>query len=140
MLIFTSWLKDIEMCVSEQKLTNIEAVQLMVDYTTEDARGAIEFYLDTNSMWDCTELIEHLKNLFESGKTFSSLVRDFYSQIQCPWEILGQKVISVRLSCKNEVNEVLKPQFASQLCDPYLAAMPCNFLKTQSNKMNFTQL
>ena len=33
MLVFNSWLKDIEMCVKEQKLTNMEAVQLVKDCT-----------------------------------------------------------------------------------------------------------
>ena len=54
-------------------------------------------------------------------------------------QILGQKVISVRLSWKGEDNEVLKTQFASRLCDPYLVAMAHNLLKTQGDKMNFTQ-
>ena len=49
MLVFNSWLKDIEMCVRERKLTNMEAVQLIKDYTAEGARGEVEFYLDTNS-------------------------------------------------------------------------------------------
>ena len=39
----------------------MEAVQLIKDYTSEGARGAIEFYLDTNSMWKYHELIEHLR-------------------------------------------------------------------------------
>ena len=79
MLLFNSWLKDTKMCVKEQRLTNIEAVQLVKYYTIEGARGAIVFYLDTNSMWKYHELIEHL---FQSLETFSSLVRDFYSHIQ----------------------------------------------------------
>ena len=83
MLVFNSWLKDIEMCVRERKLTNMEAViQLIKDYTAEGARGAVEFYLDTNSTWKYHELVEHLRTSFESGKTFSSLVGDFYSCIQ----------------------------------------------------------
>ena len=82
MLIFNSWLKDIEMCVSEQRLTNMEAVQLVKDYTMEGARGAMEFYLDTNSPWKYEELIEHLRTLFKSCKTLSLLVRYFYSCIQ----------------------------------------------------------
>ena len=49
MLVFNSWLKDVEMCVKEHKLTNPEAVQLVKDYTSEGARGTVEFYLDTNS-------------------------------------------------------------------------------------------
>ena len=82
MLVFNSWLKDIEMCVKERKLTKMEAVQLVKDYTSEGARGVVEFYLDTNSTWKYHELIEHLRTSFKSGETFSSLVRDFYSHIQ----------------------------------------------------------
>ena len=61
MSVFNSWLKDIEMCIKEQKLTNMEAVQLVKDYTSEGARGAIEFSLDINSMWKYHELIEYLR-------------------------------------------------------------------------------
>ena len=82
MLVFNSWLKDIEMCMKEWKLTNMEAVQFVKDYTSEDARGAVEFYLDTNSTWKYHELIEHLQTSFESGESFSLLVGDFYSCIQ----------------------------------------------------------
>ena len=82
MLVFNSWLKDIEMCVKERKLTNMEVVQLVKDYTSEGARGAVVFYLDTNCTWKYHELIEHLRTSFKSGETFSSLVRDFYRHIQ----------------------------------------------------------
>ena len=40
MLVFNSWLKDIEMCVKERKLSNMEVIQLVKDYTSEGARGA----------------------------------------------------------------------------------------------------
>ena len=92
--------------MKERKLTNMEAVQLVKDYTSEGARCAVEFYLDTNSTWKYYKLIEHLCSSFESCTTFSSLVGDFYSCIQQPREmedqftnelqILGQKVISIR--------------------------------------------
>ena len=101
------------MCVREQKLLNMASIWLVKDYTTEGTRGAIEFYLDTNYTWNYQELIEHLRTSFESGKTFSLLVRDFYSHIQWPLEmedqfanelqILGQKVISVRPSLEKKV-------------------------------------
>ena len=45
-LIFNSWLKDIEMCVFERKLSKGEAVQLVKDCTSDQARNAVEFYLD----------------------------------------------------------------------------------------------
>ena len=40
---------------------------------------------------------------------------------------------------KQEASEALKTQFASRLCNPYLAAMVHNLLKTQGQNMNFTQ-
>ena len=54
-------------------------------------------------------------------------------------QILGQKVISIRPTWKEEANEAFKTQFASRLCNPYLVAMACNLLKTQGQSMNFTQ-
>ena len=82
MLVFNSWLKDIEMCVRERKFTNMEVIQLIKDYTAEGGRRVVEFYLDMNSTWKYHELVEHLRTSFESGKTLSSLVRDFYSHTQ----------------------------------------------------------
>ena len=82
MLVFNSWLKDIEMCVRERKLTNMEAIQLIKDYTAEGPRGVVEFYLDTTVTWKYHELVKHLRTSSESSETFSSLVGDFYSRIQ----------------------------------------------------------
>ena len=45
----------------------------------------------------------------------------------------------IRPVWKGEANEALKTQFASQLHDPYLAAMAHNLLKTQGQNMNFPQ-
>ena len=71
MLVFNSWLKDDIMCIREWKLTNLEAFQLIKDYTIDKARGVIGFYLDTNSTWEYKELIKHRRTPFESHKTFS---------------------------------------------------------------------
>ena len=149
MLVFNFWLKDIKMCIQEGRLSNMEAVQLIKDYTSEIVRGAVEFYLDTNSTWNYMALIEHLRTSFETGNSLSSLVGDFYSQSQHNKEtedqftdelqVLSRRVLSIHPEWKAEVNEALKTQFAFRLCDPYLAAMACNFLKTQGKGMSFTQ-
>ena len=52
MLVLNSWLKDIEMCIQECWLSSMEAVQLIKDYTSNNARDVVEFYLDTNSTWN----------------------------------------------------------------------------------------
>ena len=46
-LIINNWLKDIDMFVWDHNLTEHKAVQLVKDYTMENADGAVEFYLDT---------------------------------------------------------------------------------------------
>ena len=97
MLVFNSWLKNIEMCMKEQKLLNIEAVQFMKDYTSEGARGALEFYLDINSTWKYHELIEHLRTSFKPGETFSPLVRDFDSHVQSPCKAEDQFVHELQI-------------------------------------------
>ena len=36
------------MCLQECKPSNLEAVQFVKDYTSDNWKGAVEFYLDTN--------------------------------------------------------------------------------------------
>ena len=50
-LIFNSWIKDIDKCVQDNNLTEHEAVLLVKDYMSEHACGAVKFYLDTNDQW-----------------------------------------------------------------------------------------
>ena len=79
-LIFNIWFKDIDMFVWDCNLTEHKAVQLVKDYTTEHAHGAIKFYLNTNDQWCYFKLIKHLRVSFKSGETFSSLLSDFYAR------------------------------------------------------------
>ena len=50
--------KIIDMCVCDRNITDHETVQLVKDFTTEHAVGAVEFYLNTNEEWDYENLIE----------------------------------------------------------------------------------
>ena len=81
-LIFSRWIKDIDMCVQDHKLTEHEGVQLVKDYTTEHTCGAVEFYFNTNDKWSYSQLIKHFRTSFQSGETFCSLLSDFYSRCQ----------------------------------------------------------
>ena len=140
MLVLHSWIKDSDMCIQECKLSNIEAVEFVKDYASNIARGVAEFYLDTNSTWRFTELLEHLRLSFEMDKSFSLLVGDFYNwsqhhketegQFKDELQVLSRKLFSVCPEWKAEVNEALKTPLAFWLCDSYLATMAHNFLKT----------
>ena len=63
-------------------MIRVNAAQLVKDYTRNNVKFAVEFYLDTNSSSKYYELTEHLRMSFEMGKTFSPLVSHFYSWIQ----------------------------------------------------------
>ena len=83
-LIFQLWLKDINIHVEDQNLTEREAIQLVKDFTAERARDEVEFYMgmiaDDQQTFD--GLVNHLKNAFQSGETISELISDFYGQHQ----------------------------------------------------------
>ena len=96
MLVFNSGLKDVGMCIKECNLTNLEAFQLVKDYTTESARGAVEFYLNTNSMWNYEELIEHLRTLFASGKHSAHWLEIFTAK----YNDHRKQKMSLPMSCK----------------------------------------
>ena len=59
--------KNIKMYIQELRLLNLGTVQLIKDYTSNIARGVVEFYLDSNSTWNYKALIEHLRNTFWDG-------------------------------------------------------------------------
>ena len=79
-LIFQSWLKDINVHVEDQNLTEREAIQLVKDFTAERAHDEVEFYMgmiaDDQQSFD--GLVNHLKNAFQSSETVSKLISDFY--------------------------------------------------------------
>ena len=79
-LIFQSWLKDINIHIEDQNLTEREAIQLVKDFTAERAHE-VEIYMgmiaDDQQTFD--GLVNHLKNAFQLGETVSELINDFYS-------------------------------------------------------------
>ena len=80
-LIFQSWLKDINVHIEDQNLTEREAIQLVKDFTAERACNEVEFYMgmiaDDQQSFD--GLVNHLKHAFQLGETVSKLISDFYS-------------------------------------------------------------
>ena len=81
-LIFQSWFKDIWVHVEDHNLSEREAMQLMKDFTAEHAHAKVEFYMGmvTEDQQTFEGLVQHLKNAFQSGKTISELISDFYGQ------------------------------------------------------------
>ena len=83
-LVFQSWLKDIQVYVFECHLSKWEAIQLVTDYTSEQAQSEVNYYLGLTpkSEQSFQGLIDHLSLTFQSCETVSSLIADFYNWSQ----------------------------------------------------------
>ena len=94
-------------------------------------------------------LIQHLKNAFQSGKTISKLISDFYGQAQKKSEskdvfmdelqVLVEKIIARKLEFRQDANEQLKSQYAHKLKDPYYAAIAHSMLQSLDDSEGVTQ-
>ena len=150
-LIFQSWLKDIWVHVEDQNLNQREAMQLIKDITAEHACDEVEFYMGMvmEEQQTFEGLIQHLKNAFQSGKTISELISNFYSQAQKKskskdafvdeLQVLVWKIIARKLEFRQDANEQLKSQYVHKLKDPYYAAIACSMLQSSHDSESFTQ-
>ena len=150
-LIFQSWLKDINIHVEDQNLTEREAIQLVKDFTAERACNEVEFYMGmiAGNQQTFDSLVNHLKNAFQLGETVSELISDFYSRHQKKNEledafaddlqILVRKIIVQKPSFRAEANEQLKHQYAHKLHDHYYRAIAHSVLQTSDPMETFTQ-
>ena len=67
LIVYNSWVKDIDMGICEWNLSNIEAVQSVKNYTFDHVCRAVKLYLGMNSEWCYEDMINHLKISFEVG-------------------------------------------------------------------------
>ena len=134
-LIFQSWLKDIRVYTIEHRLSQWEAIQLVKDYTSEQARSEVEYYLGLTPKEEQSfqGLIDHLSLAFQSCETVSSLIADFYNWFQKTREtedafadelqILVRKIVARKPEFIHEANQALKHQYAQNLHDPYFGVV-----------------
>ena len=150
-LVFQSWLKDIWVYTIEHHLSQWEAIQLVKDYTSEQARSEVEYYLGLTPKEEQSfqGLRDHLSLAFQSCKTVSSLIADFYNQSQKIREtkdafadklqVLVQKIIAWKPKFISEANQALKHQYAQNLRAPYfgvVATGQCLSSLTQKASLN----
>ena len=126
-------------------------MQLIKDFKAECAHNEVQFY-----MWMVVEeqqtfegLVQHLKNAFQSGKTTSKLISNFYGQAQKKNEseeafadelqILVCKITARKPKFRQDANKQLKSQYVHKLKDPYYAAIAHSMLQSSEGLESFTQ-
>ena len=150
-LVFQSWLKDIRVYTMECHLSQQEAIQLVKDYTSEQARSEVEYYLGLTPKDEQSfqGLIDHLSLVFQSCETVSSLIADFYNWFQKTREtedaladklqVLVRKIVARKLEFIHEANQALKHQFAQNLRDPYFRVVARGQCLSLPDSKSFTQ-
>ena len=150
-LIFQSWLKDIWVYTIEHRLSQWEAIQLVKDYTSEQARSEVEYYLGLTPEEEQSfqGLIDHLSLAFQSCETVSSLIADFYNRFQKTREtedafadelqILVRKIVARKPEFIHEANQALKHQYAQNLRDPYFGVVARGQCLSSPDSESFTQ-
>ena len=150
-LTYQSWLKDIWVYTIECCLSQWEAIQLVKDYTSEQARSEVEYYLGLTPEEEQSfqGLIDHLSLAFQSCEMVSSPIADFNNLSQKIWEtedafadelqVLVRKTVARKPEFKSEANQALKHQFAQNLRDPYFGVVARGQCLSSPDSESFTQ-
>ena len=150
-LVYQLWLKDIWVYTLEHSLSQWEAIQLVKDYTSEQARSEVEYYLGLTPEEEqfFQGLIDHLSLAFKSCKMVSSLIVDFYNWSQKTQEtedafadelqVLDRKIVAQKPEFKSKANQALKHQFPQNLRDPYFGEVGRGPCLSSPDSKGFTQ-
>ena len=86
LLIFKSWMQDIEHAIKDRNLNNDEALQLVKEFSEGCACDNINFYLEVTDNPSVDGLFENLRQIFSSGEDSQQMLAEFYSHVQNPKE------------------------------------------------------
>ena len=133
LLLFKSWMQDIECAIKDHNLNNDEALQLIKEFNEGCAHDNINFYLEVTDKPSIDGLFENLRQVFSSGEDGQQMLAEFYSHIQNPKESvkefgesllqIARKIMMAKPEFKVDINNTLKARFADDLKDHYHQAM-----------------
>ena len=133
LLVFKSWMQDIECAIKDQNLNNDEVLQLVKEFSEGCARDNINFYLEVTDKPSVDGLFENLRQVFSSGEDGQQMLAEFYSRVQNPKESvkefgesilqIARKIMTAKPEFKVNIDNTLKARFADGLRDHYHQAM-----------------
>ena len=98
LLMFKSWMQDIECAIKDQNLNNDEALQLIKEFSEGCAHDNINFYLEVMDKPSVDSLFENLRQVFSSGEDGQQMLAEFYSHVQNPKESVkefGESILQI---------------------------------------------
>ena len=141
LLMFKSWMQDIECAIKDRNLNNDEALQLIKEFSKGCARDNINFYLEVTDKPSMDGLFENLRQVFSSGEDGQQMLAEFYSRIQNPKESvkefgesllqIARKIMTAKPEFKVDIDNMLKAHFADGLRDHYHQAMAREMIRSR---------
>ena len=141
LLVFKSWMQDIECAIKDRNLNNEEALQLVKEFSEGCARDNINFYLKVTDSPSVDGLFENLRQVFSSGEDGQQMLAEFYSRVQNQKELvtefgesllqIARKIMTTKPEFKVDIDNTLKARFADGLRDHYHQAMAREMIRSR---------
>ena len=141
LLVFKSWMQDIECAIKNRNLNNDEALQLIKEFSEGCARDNINFYFEVTDKPSVDGLFENLHQVFSSGQDGQQMLAEFYSYVQNPKESvkefgesllqIARKIMTAKPEFKADIDNTLKVRFADGLRDHYHQAMAREMIRSR---------
>ena len=140
LLIFKSWMQDIECAIKDRNLNNDEALQLIKEFSEGCACDNINFYLEVTDKSSVDGLFKNLRQVFSSGEDGQQMLAEFYSRVQNPKESvkefgesilqIARKIMTAKPEFKVDIDNTLKAHFADGLRDHYHQAIAREMIRS----------
>ena len=123
LLVFKSWMQDIECTIKDRNLNNDKALQLVKEFSEGCMCDNINFYLEVTDKPSMDGLYKNLRHSFSSGEDGQQMLAEFYSCVQNPKEFresllqIARKIMTAKPEFKVNIDNMLKACFADGLRD-----------------------
>ena len=141
LLLFKSWMQDIECAIKDRSLNNEEALQLVKEFSEGCMCDNINFYLEVTDSPSVDCLFENLWQVFSSGEDGQQMLAEFYSHVQNQKESvkkfgesllqIARKIMTTKPEFKVDIDNTLKACFADTLRDHYHQAMAREMIRSR---------
>ena len=129
LLVFKSWMQDIECTIKDRNLSTEEVFRLVKDFSEGSAKDNINFYLEVTDKPMIKGLFKNLKQVFSSGEDGQQMLTEFYSHTQSSKESvkvfgksllqIARKIMMAKPEFKVDIDNTLKACFIDGLKDHY---------------------
>ena len=133
LLVFKSWMQDIECTIKDRNLSTEEVIRLVKELSEGSTKHNINFYLEVTAKPTIEGLFENLKQVFSSSKDGQQMLAKFYSRMQSSKESVNEfgesllqiacKIMIAIPEFKADIDNTLKAHFAVRLKDHYHQAI-----------------